>query len=230
MAKVKIQGNASGTGVLTVTAPNTSTDRTVTLPDATGTLTFTPSITDNGNATAITIDSSERVMIYPVTSATSAGYLQTGSRSSYYGWVDRAQNATGSNAAFFNQSGSIVGSIASTDTETKFVGVNTAKAWVNFNGTGTVAIRDSHNVSSITDNGTGDYSVNFSSSLGNDTYTVVGTCAPQSASNTVILESQKNGESRATCYTSSAHRCGVRLTSNGAFQDTDTVNIMYFGD
>ena len=35
------------------------------------------------------------------------------------------------------------------------------RAWVNFNGTGTVAIRDSGNVSSITDNGTGDYTVNF---------------------------------------------------------------------
>ena len=38
MSKVKIQGHASGSGVLTVTAPNTSTDRTITLPDATGTL------------------------------------------------------------------------------------------------------------------------------------------------------------------------------------------------
>ena len=38
MAKVKIQGHASGTGILTVTAPNTSTDRTITLPDGTGTL------------------------------------------------------------------------------------------------------------------------------------------------------------------------------------------------
>ena len=38
MSKVKIQGHASGTGVLTVTAPNTSTDRTITLPDSTGTL------------------------------------------------------------------------------------------------------------------------------------------------------------------------------------------------
>jgi len=38
MAKVKIQGHASGTGILTVTAPNTSSDRTITLPDATGTL------------------------------------------------------------------------------------------------------------------------------------------------------------------------------------------------
>ena len=38
MAKVKIQGNASGTGIITVTAPNTSTDRTITLPDNTGAL------------------------------------------------------------------------------------------------------------------------------------------------------------------------------------------------
>jgi hypothetical protein len=67
MAKVKIQGHASGTGILTVTAPNTSTDRTITLPDATGTLATTAdvpsSITDNGNATAITIDSRENVGI-----------------------------------------------------------------------------------------------------------------------------------------------------------------------
>jgi hypothetical protein len=41
MSKVKIQGHASGTGILTVTAPNTSTDRTITLPDSTGTLATT---------------------------------------------------------------------------------------------------------------------------------------------------------------------------------------------
>ena len=64
MSKVKIQGNASGTGVLTVTAPNTSTDRTITLPDEDVTLgAATPSIDDNGDATAITIDSSENVGI-----------------------------------------------------------------------------------------------------------------------------------------------------------------------
>lgn len=44
---------------------------------------------------------------------------------------------------------------------TSGVEVYTAKAWVNFNGTGTVAIRASGNVSSITDNGVGDYTVNF---------------------------------------------------------------------
>jgi hypothetical protein len=45
-----------------------------------------------------------------------------------------------------------------------------ARAWVNFNGTGTVAIRASGNVSSITDNGTGDYTVNFTTALADENY------------------------------------------------------------
>ena len=48
-----------------------------------------------------------------------------------------------------------------------------AKAWVNFNGTGTVAIRSSFNVSSITDNGTGDYTVNFTTALVDANYAVL---------------------------------------------------------
>ncbi len=48
------------------------------------------------------------------------------------------------------------------------------KAWVNFNGTGTVAIRASFNVSSITDNGTGDYTVNFTNALADANYGVFG--------------------------------------------------------
>lgn len=47
-----------------------------------------------------------------------------------------------------------------------------AKAWVNFDGTGTVAIRASYNVSSITDNGTGDYTVNFTNALADANYAV----------------------------------------------------------
>jgi len=46
----------------------------------------------------------------------------------------------------------------------------TAKVWCNFDGTGTAAIRDSHNVSSITDNGTGDFTVTFSNNMGNTNY------------------------------------------------------------
>ena len=48
-----------------------------------------------------------------------------------------------------------------------------AKAWVNFNGTGTVAIRKSFNVSSITDNGTGDYTVTFTNAMPDVNYSVV---------------------------------------------------------
>ena len=46
-------------------------------------------------------------------------------------------------------------------------------AWVNFNGTGTVAIRDSENVSSITDGGAGDYTVNFTTAMSNTNYSQV---------------------------------------------------------
>lgn len=49
-----------------------------------------------------------------------------------------------------------------------------AKAWVNFNGTGTVAIRASFNVTSITDNGTGIYTVNFTNAISDANYAVSG--------------------------------------------------------
>ena len=57
---------------------------------------------------------------------------------------------------------------------TSNVEVFTAKAWVNFNGTGTVAIRASGNVSSITDNGTGDYTVNFTTAMPDVNYSFSG--------------------------------------------------------
>jgi len=50
-------------------------------------------------------------------------------------------------------------------------------AWVNFNGLGAVAIRASGNVTSITDNGTGDYTVNITTALTDANYSAVGTCS-----------------------------------------------------
>jgi len=47
-----------------------------------------------------------------------------------------------------------------------------ARAWVNFNGAGTVAIRASGNVSSITDNGTGQYTVNFTTAMSDANYAI----------------------------------------------------------
>jgi hypothetical protein len=55
------------------------------------------------------------------------------------------------------------------------------RAWVNFNGTGTVAIRASGNVSSITDNGTGDYTVNFTTGMSDINYSVAYSCKEGSA-------------------------------------------------
>lgn len=70
---------------------------------------------------------------------------------------------------------------------TKTVPMNTvvdgsAKAWVNFNGTGTVAIRASFNVSSITDNGVGSYTVNFTTAMPDASYSV-SSCSSKTVGN-----------------------------------------------
>jgi hypothetical protein len=57
-----------------------------------------------------------------------------------------------------------------------------AKAWVNFNGTGTIAVRNSENVTSLTDNGIGEYFVNLTSSMGNADYSISGMAQDPSSS------------------------------------------------
>ena len=82
MSKIALTPNANGSGVFTLASPNSNTNRTITLPDESVTLgAGTPSIDDNGNATAITIDSSENVMLgtttatlYNATSGTGFSY------------------------------------------------------------------------------------------------------------------------------------------------------------
>jgi hypothetical protein len=80
-----------------------------------------------------------------------------------------------------------------------------AKAWVNFNGSGTVAIRGSYNISSITDNGTGDYTLNYSTSLGDENYTVIG-CTGNTASAAGTVFTSTWVASLTTALTSSATR------------------------
>lgn len=77
-------------------------------------------------------------------------------------------------------------------------GGNAVKAWVDFNGQGTVAIRASYNVSSITDNGVGDYTVNFSTALADANYAASFMCqwttsgGPQSSASIAPLAGVKN--------------------------------------
>lgn len=84
-------------------------------------------------------------------------------------------------------------------------GGNAVKAWVNFNGTGTVAIRAAFNVSSITDNGTGDYTVNFTNALVDANYALAGTCERNYAT--------ENGTSLNQNSQTSATASAIRITT-----------------
>ena len=95
------------------------------------------------------------------------------------GYARYTGNFTPSTTAFSNTGGDVGKALVVNSTATGvsigtagYLSSQLAKAWVNFNGTGTVAIRDSYNVSSITDNGTGNYTVNFSTAFSNANYCV----------------------------------------------------------
>jgi hypothetical protein len=95
-----------------------------------------------------------------------------------------------------------------------------ARAWVNFNGTGTVAIRGSGNVSSITDNGTGDYTVNFTTAMSDANYAVTGMCGQ--GANAMIIH-----RPTGTALTTSAARVTGASTAN-ALTDMTEVHIAIF--
>lgn len=119
--------------------------------------------------------------------------------------------------------GSITYSMLSTSaTESDNVAKRTAKAWVNFNGTGTPSIREDFNVSSITDNGTGDYTVNFSAALADANYAVFGSCE-NSAGAFNVIKAFTNGAGSVVAPTTTAVRfCTGNGTSN---QDPSYVTI-----
>lgn len=80
-----------------------------------------------------------------------------------------------------------------------------AKAWVNFNGTGTVAIRAAFNVSSITDNGTGDYTANFTSAISDSNYCInVSTERGVGSSGFVNVGSYSNSSVRVSTFNSAS--------------------------
>lgn len=88
-----------------------------------------------------------------------------------------------------------------------------AKAWVNFNGTGTVAIRRAFNVSSITDNGTGEYTVNFTSAMADANYAATGTARQSGVVSMLTTSFDVTG-------TTSALRIATFNASGGSFDPT----------
>ena len=100
-----------------------------------------------------------------------------------------------------------------------------AKAWVNFNGTGTIAARDSENVSSLTDNGTGDYTVNFSNAFGAGDYAIGGSTVGNTSSYTQIatgVVAPATGSIRITT--------GRFDTTLGNITDINYVHVICHGD
>lgn len=75
---------------------------------------------------------------------------------------------------------------------------STSQTWVNFNGTGTVAIRQSSNVSSITDSGTGYYTVNFTTNLSDADYAAVVSCFSGTSTNDAYVASIFNSKAGGT--------------------------------
>jgi hypothetical protein len=106
--------------------------------------------------------------------------------------------------------------------------VYACRAWVNFNGTGTVAIRASGNVSSITDNGTGRYQINLTTSMPNADYIITGNCSNRSGGTMFVAINSVAG-SLSTLPTVDDFIVVTCSSSNSAAFDVDYVNVAIFG-
>jgi hypothetical protein len=209
MSKVKIQGNASGTGVVTLTAPNTNTDRTITLPDATTTIATTAEVALKAPIASPEFTGAITTTTDMVVQATS------GSRKMFMG-------VSSDDLAIGNYSGSntVRNEHLKITSDGRGLSQFTAKAWVNFNGTGTVSIRDSHNVSSIGDYGVGHYYVNFSNNLANVNYATVGGTVVPNFPGTIRIN--PDAVSRCRIWTSSS--------TGSTYNDASVASVIVFGD
>jgi hypothetical protein len=98
-----------------------------------------------------------------------------------------------------------------------------AKAWVNFNGTGTVAIRAAGNVSTITDNGTGDYTVNFTTAMVDANYSANVTADVGGVADFAVASTGDSSTARTTSLVRT--RIG---TTGGSPADSTIVSVSIF--
>ena len=153
----------------TITAGTTSGTALQQAGDTTGTLVFKTNDSGSGGTTALTLGTDQSATF--AGSATATRLTLSGSTVPTNGVYLPAANTLGfatnsTQVATIDSSGVLsfnsgYGSVAA---------AYACRAWVNFNGTGTVAIRASGNVTSITDNGTGDYTVNMTTAMPDANY------------------------------------------------------------
>jgi len=108
---------------------------------------------------------------------------------------------------------------------TSFVAGGSAKVWVDFNGAGTIAIRDSFSVSSITDNGTSDYTTTFASAMSNDDFAV--SAQSTSSGSGYICNAPKNAASGSISTTIIR---SIGRDYNGNTNDHEFVHHIIHGD
>ena len=121
-------------------------------------------------------------------------------------------------------------------TDTIDVGDNvkgTAKAWVNFNGAGTVAIRDSFNVSSITDDGVGLYTLNFTNAMANANYCFSGSAVrPETTTTTINTVELPDNQSLSTSMTTTSLKINIAAVNSGTNRtnvDRQFISVTVFG-
>jgi hypothetical protein len=117
----------------------------------------------------------------------------------------------------------------SVNPSTNVEGINySCRAWVNFNGTGTVAIRGSGNVTSITDNGTGDYYVNFSTSMPDTNYVITGSARIQDSTSADGAMFGTTRQNVATTYQTDKCRVNGLYPVNGDLYDAVVMSVAIF--
>ncbi len=131
--------------------------------------------------------------------------------------------------------GTVVGSEGGSATTNLVQGV--AKTWINFNGqTGTFdggQVRDSFNVASQVDNGTGDFATNFTNAMNNANYAFSGTTTSNNASagtrgtNGIMVD---NGTSPTTSQITILTAYGSTASSDGAFHNSPRTTLIINGD
>ena len=111
---------------------------------------------------------------------------------------------------------------------TTIIAQGLSKCWVNFNGEGTIAARDSFNMTSLTDNGSGDYTTTFANDFGNANYVFLGN------SMDINGRAHVTGASNDTAYATGSMRGITAYVSGTNGEDTandgDIINRAYFGD
>jgi hypothetical protein len=118
--------------------------------------------------------------------------------------------------------------------DTTYVVNGSSKAWVNYNNSGTVAARDSFNISSLTDNATGDTSSSYTNSFSNVNYATASTCSLSDGSatnlgNLGLICPPRNAYGQTTGDVRMNHIYNT-ASANTAFFDTQLNTIIFAGD